>query len=158
LEIYSERCTIRRFREEDIDNFMQYRNDLEWMRYQGFKGLTREEYKKALLKDSALTDGIQLAIIDNAVNRLIGDIYLKQENDTFWIGYTISLSKSRQGYTYEVVAAMIDWLRHIGGACAKAGVSPENLASISLLKKLKFTYSCTDDSGDQIFILNLQQV
>ena len=31
------RCFIRDFRIEDIPTVMTYRNDLEWMKYQGFK-------------------------------------------------------------------------------------------------------------------------
>lgn len=40
----SERCYTRRFTESDLDAFIAYRNDADWMKYQSFKGLTREEY------------------------------------------------------------------------------------------------------------------
>lgn len=155
MEINTKRCTICPFKEEYIDDFMEYRNDLEWMRFQDFKGLTRQEYAKALLKDIVLERGVQLAIIDNTQNKLIGDIYLKQDNSTFWVGYTICPSSSRQGYAYEVVEAIINWIRQNGGMSVKAGVSPENLASIGLLKKLNFVYTTTDESGDHIFTLIL---
>jgi len=32
------RCHIRPFEEGDIEAFMSYRNNLDWMRLQGFKG------------------------------------------------------------------------------------------------------------------------
>lgn len=41
--IHTARCTVRQFAEHDIDDFMVYRNDMDWMRYQGFKGLTRQK-------------------------------------------------------------------------------------------------------------------
>ena len=41
LNIYSKRCVIRPFNADDIEPFMAYRNDAEWMQYQGFKSLTK---------------------------------------------------------------------------------------------------------------------
>lgn len=76
------RCLIRPFSEQDLDAFMAYRNDLEWMRFQDFKGLTREAYEKALLGDSQLTQGCQLAIVDRQSGRLIGDLYVKADSGT----------------------------------------------------------------------------
>lgn len=37
----TKRCKIRRFQESDIDTFMSYQNDEQWMKYQEFKGLTK---------------------------------------------------------------------------------------------------------------------
>ncbi|MDT7066789.1 hypothetical protein RQM06_19405 [Citrobacter freundii] len=69
---------------------MLYRNDAEWMKYQGFKGLTKEDYESALLGVLTLTQGIQLAIVNKLTQVLIGDIYLRQQCDVFWLGYTIT--------------------------------------------------------------------
>lgn len=41
MEVHTAHCRLRQFEEQDIDDFMVYRNDMDWMRYQGFKGLTR---------------------------------------------------------------------------------------------------------------------
>ena len=71
---------IRPFKESDIDDFMEYRNDMEWMKYQGFKVLNKEEYEDALLKDVSLEKGMQLAIINKSDDRLIGDLYVRKEN------------------------------------------------------------------------------
>lgn len=38
MEIQTKRCIIRPFNESDINRFMDYRNDMDWMQYQGFKG------------------------------------------------------------------------------------------------------------------------
>ncbi|GCF92127.1 hypothetical protein NRIC_00180 [Enterococcus florum] len=46
MELHTKRCTIREFIEEDIPAFVLYHNDDDWMRYQGFKGRTKEEYRK----------------------------------------------------------------------------------------------------------------
>jgi RimJ/RimL family protein N-acetyltransferase len=154
MEIQTERCIVRQFNEYDIEAFMAYRNDLEWMKYQGFKGLTKQEYEKALLGSHSLQKGMQLAIVCKDFDILIGDVYLKQENSTFWIGYTVCPSKARQGYAYEVLSAIIDTLREEGIKYIKASVESENTPSIALLKKLKFSYIGTDND-EQIFVLSL---
>ena len=77
--IETSRCLIRNFEEKDINEFMSYRNDEFWMRYQGFKGQTEQEYKNVLLKEFELQKGAQLAIVLKDSGCLIGDIYLKQD-------------------------------------------------------------------------------
>lgn len=159
MEINTDRCLILPFEEKDIDGFMKYRNNDDWMKYQGFKGLTKEEYIEKLIDNNSLEGensfekGKQLAIINKISNDLIGDVYLKQENNTFWIGYTINPIYSRQGYAYEVALAVIKWIKGKGEYCIKAGVLPENIPSINLLKKLEFTYLCEEDDED-IYVLN----
>ncbi len=130
---------------------MSYRNDLKWMEYQGFKGLTKAEYKEALLKTTNINDGIQLAILDNDTCELIGDLYLKREDDICWIGYTIAPQKARQGYTHEVVSATMQELAIKGVKTFKAGVLAQNSASIALLNKLCFVFDCVEDD-EQIFV------
>lgn len=154
LNVDTVRCNIRAFRAEDIDAFMVYRNDLNWMKYQEFKGLTKQEYATALLGNHSLTHGIQLAIICRQTNTLIGDLYLKQEGDVCWIGYTITPLKARQGYVCEAVSAMIYFLATQGITYIKASVTTGNDASISFLKKLNFIFLSTE-ANEQIFGLNL---
>lgn len=147
------RCNIRPFNAEDIDAFMSYRNDMEWMKYQGFKGLSKQEYMQALLNEQSLSNGMQLAIICKQTNTLIGDLYLKQEGDTCWIGYTITPLKSRCGYAYEAVSALICSLTTQGINRVKASVAIGNDASVMLLEKLKFTFLGIE-ADEQIFQLN----
>ena len=155
VEIRTERCTVRRFQEKDIDDFMKYRNDLHWMRYQGFKGLTRQAYAAELLEARIGADGVQFAVIDNAAGRLIGDIYLKRERHTFRVGCTISPAKARQGYAGEVLTAVIGWMKRQGGVSVKADVLPENTASIGLLEKLGFFCTESETKGERTYELRL---
>lgn len=148
----SERCYIRRFMARDIDGFTAYRNDLDWMKFQYFKGRTREEYEEVLLKESSITAGQQLAIVRKTDDRLLGDVFLKEEDDGFWIGYTIAPAYARQGYAYETVRTLISWVQQQGGVCVMAGVSPENKASLRLLEKLGFSHVDEED-GEYIFSL-----
>ena len=156
MRIETERCLIRRFEDKDIDDFMAYRNNEKWMQYQGFKGLTKEEYKSALLVEPNIQAGAQLAIISKESKRLIGDIYLKQEDNSFWLGYTINPACSRQGFVFEAVNGIISWLKENGADKVLADAMPENAPSISLLKKLGFDYTGKDENGDLLFALELK--
>jgi len=111
------------------------------MQYQGFKGLTKEEYEKVLLEISSIKNGMQFAIINSTSNHLLGDIYLRQDSSVFWLGYTINPIYARQGYATEAIMGIISWVSGQNATLIKAGVLPENTGSINLLKKVGFTYS-----------------
>lgn len=142
----TDRCRIRPFEENDIEAFMSYRNNLDWMQFQGFKGKKYLEYKAALLMQPKFSEGVQLAVVNRQTGELIGDLYLKLEKNTCWIGYTIAPQFARQGLAFEVVTELLAQLKHEGLVLAKAGVEEQNLASIALLKKLGFTQIGVEDS------------
>ncbi len=150
----TKRTYIRKFKEDDIDAFMLYRNNLDWMKYQSFKGLSKEDYRSALLNENTICEGAQFAVFCNGSNELLGDIYLKIENDNCWIGYTINPTKARQGLMFEVVSSVLEWLRQYNIDTICAGVEADNMASIHLLNKLDFTFSHIED-GEHIFKLKL---
>lgn len=145
--VETERCQIRKFRAEDIAAFMNYHNDLEWMKYQGFKGRTLAEYRQALLVPAFdLTTGQQLAIIDRQKQNLIGDLYVRQVGTTFWLGYTIAPQFARQGYATEAISGIINWLlTNKQAQVIRAEVELGNISSQRLLEKLGFHYLETTD-------------
>ena len=142
----TERCRVRPFEENDIAAFMSYRNNLDWMQYQGFKGKKYLEYKAELLKKPNFLKGVQLAVVDRKTGGLLGDLYLKLEKNVCWIGYTIDPQFSRKGLAFEVVTELLSQLKQAGLTLAKAGVEAQNLASIQLLKKLGFAQTGAEDS------------
>ena len=146
----TERCRVRPFEENDIEAFLSYRNNLDWMQYQGFKGKKYLEYKAALLQKPKFKEGVQLAVVDKQTGELIGDLYLKLERNTGWIGYTIAPQFARQGFAFEVVTQLLLELRQAGLTQVRAGVEEQNIASIQLLKKLGFGQIGVDDS-ERIF-------
>ena len=150
----TKRCRIRPFNENEIEAFMSYRNNLDWMQYQGFKGKKYLEYKAALLKQPNFLEGVQLAVVRQQTGELIGDIYLRLEKNTCWIGYTIAPQFARQGLAFEVVLQLLQQLQQAGLTLVKAGVEEQNLASIQLLKKLGFEQIGVDGS-ELIFQLDL---
>ncbi len=147
MDIYTPRCHVQRFTEDHIDNFMAYRNHEEWMKFQGFKGLSKEDYRRALLGPMSIRDGMQLAIVSTLTKALLGDIYLKREGDVCWVGYTIAPEKARQGYACEVVTAVMSTMTSQGILVMKAEVAQENTPSIRLLEKLSFTCIGVEDDA-----------
>ncbi len=146
MNIESKRLYITYFSDEYVDACMEYRNDLEWMCYQGFKGLKREEFAQRLLKPIDFTSGMQLAILDKDTKCLIGDLYLKQENNTTYrIGYTISEKYARNGYASEAINTVMEYLSKRGITCFLASVVNENIPSIRLLEKLGFIFISIDN-------------
>lgn len=142
------RCLIRPFQEADLDDFITYRNDEGWMRFQGFKGLSREAYRDALLPPPNPNLGCQLAMIRLADGKLLGDLYLKQQQDVAWIGYTLHPAYTGQGYATEAVQGLLTCLRSSGNPHVFAGVMPENAASIRLLERLGFQYEGAEADGE----------
>ncbi len=60
------------------------------------------------------------------------------------IGYSIALSRRRQGYAVEATGAVIDWLVAEGGAASiTAGCDARNVASVRTLRRLGFWLDST---------------
>ncbi|WP_315970049.1 GNAT family N-acetyltransferase [Escherichia coli] len=97
---------------------------------------------------------IQLAIVNKLTQVLIGDIYLRQQCDVFWLGYTITPAHARQGYAFEAITATIGWIKENGFSLIKAGVDPENTSSIKLLIRTGFHFSGIEE-GEHIYVLDL---
>ena len=142
----TERCRIRPFEENDIEAFMTYRNNLDWMQFQGFKGKKYLEYKAALLRKPNFLEGVQLAVVQKQTGELIGDLYLQLEKKACWIGYTVAPQFARQGFAYEVVTELLLQLKRDGLSLVKAGVEEQNASSIALLRKLCFEQIGADGS------------
>lgn len=139
--IKTDRCIVRRFEEKDLDAFMTYRNNEEWMKYQSFKNLTKDEYRKALLIPLNVENGMQLAIAHKATDNLLGDLYLVKKEKTITIGYTVNPVYSRQGYISEVLKALLPKLKECYSDCKIIAMTEkENIPSKNLLLKLGFVY------------------
>lgn len=147
MEFTTERTHVRPFQEQDIRLFMAYRNDLQWMRFQGFKGLSYDEYVASLLHEFVMTNGGQLAVIHTETRQLIGDLYVVKESDAYWIGYTVSPHVARLGYGSEIVKGAIKYLQERGGKVFLAETHVDNIASRNLLTKLQFELHKTEESS-----------
>ncbi|MCF6160266.1 GNAT family N-acetyltransferase [Furfurilactobacillus milii] len=138
LSIVTTRGIIRPFSAHEIDAFLSYHNNLDWMQYQEFKGLSRAEAEDTLLSNPKLTQGKQFAFVKPEMEQLLGDFYLQLEGDTMWLGYTINPLFARHGYAFEGAKALIEFLSQQHVRVIKADVDPDNQASRRLLEKLSF--------------------
>ena len=137
----TDRCILRPFEEKDLESFMAYRNNEEWMKYQGFKNLTKDQYREALLVPLDMDKGMQLAIADKSTDNLLGDVYLSKKEKTISIGYSINPSYSRKGYITEVLKALLLKLKECYSDCEIVAMTEkENTPSKNLLLKLGFVY------------------
>ncbi len=155
MYIITKRCIIRSFADTDIEDFSKYRNNFEWMKFQGFKCRSREEYERVLLRQPNFKEGCQLAIVNQSTEKLIGDLFIKQTDFDFWIGYTISPEYARQGYIFEALSTMIRYIKIIGGKKIMADVDFDNIPSKTLLLKLNFKL-LKASSEEEIYYLNLE--
>lgn len=141
LMIKTVRCILRSFEEKDLDSFMVYRNNNEWMKYQGFKNLTKDEYRNVLLVPPNIENGVQLAIADKNTDELLGDLYLIKKENTIEIGYTINPAYARKGYITEILEAVLIKLKECyPGYKIIAEIEKDNFPSRKLLLKLGFVF------------------
>lgn len=139
--IETDRCILRCFEEKDLDLFMNYRNNEDWMKYQGFKNLTKDEYRKALLVPLNIENGVQLAIANKSTENLLGDLYFLKKEKTISIGYTINPIYSRKGYISEVLKVLLPKIKEYYSDCKIIAMTEkENIPSKNLLIKLGFVY------------------
>ena len=152
MKISTKRCVIRLFEEKDLDDFMLYRNDSEWMKYQIYKCRTKEEYKDQLLQPFSLDKLNRVAITLPEIDKVIGDLLIKNVDSKIWIGYTIAPKYARCGYAYEATTAAIQYLFQLGISEIFAGCERENFISKHLLEKLRFQFLYEDERG-YIFVI-----
>jgi RimJ/RimL family protein N-acetyltransferase len=152
--IETERCIVRSFKEEDLDSFMSYRNNEEWMKYQSFKNLTKDQYRKSLLVPFNIEKGTQLAIADKTTDDLLGDLYIAKAEKTITIGYSSNPIYSRRGYISEVLEALLPKLKECYTDCEiTAAIEKENIPSKNLLLKLGFVYDgWSDEWQEEIYV------
>jgi RimJ/RimL family protein N-acetyltransferase len=152
--IETTRCKLRNFEEKDIDLFMDYRNNDEWMKYQSFKNLTKDEYMRALLVPMDIESGMQLAIAMKDTDRLLGDIYLEKKFNNIFIGYSINPVYSRKGYVTEVLKALLIRLQQdYSDSKILATTEKENLPSKNLLIKLGFKIdNFVDEWQEEVYV------
>jgi RimJ/RimL family protein N-acetyltransferase len=150
----TERCILRCFEEKDLDSFMTYRNNEEWMKYQGFKNLTKEQYRKSLLVPFNINKGTQLAIADKTTDDLLGDLYIVKNEKNITIGYSINLIYARKGYISEVLKGLLPKLKECYSDCEiTATTERENISSKNLLLKLDFVYSgWSDEWQEEVYV------
>jgi RimJ/RimL family protein N-acetyltransferase len=139
------RLIIRRFREDDIPALTAYRSDpnvyryLPWDSYDENKARALVEELKD--KEPGEPGRYFFALEDKSTRKLIGDLYLRTEDDKRLaeIGYVFALSSQGKGLATEAVRALLEYAfgtlqmhRLIARAVA------DNAASLKLLERFGF--------------------
>jgi RimJ/RimL family protein N-acetyltransferase len=114
--IETERLTIRALNESDLRNFTNYRAMPSVAEFQSWSDFT---YKDALdlLKEINQTpfgtvgQWFQLAIIDNTLNQLVGDLAVHFiDNDQVEVGFTIAPEFHKKGVAFEALNALLEFV------------------------------------------------
>ena len=141
--ILTERLLIRRIEEYDAEELLEYRRMPEVYNFQGFKPENPEDavefIKLRAIKPNIPGSRYQLAVCLREPVKLIGDIGLRflEDGCQVEIGYTIHPLFQGQGYAFESVSAVYDYLfKTLGKHRITASIDPENNKSIKLCEKL----------------------
>ena len=80
-----------------------------------------------------------IAVALKDTNEMIGEIVVMPNENTFSLGYTFSYKYHRQGYAFEALAVLIDFLHDKYTDWEFISFTdPKNEASMGLLKKLGY--------------------
>lgn len=144
----SERLTLRRFVESDAEVFFTLNSDPEIVRYTGRRALScREEALRVLASDEFRADekrGLgRFACVEKASGHVIGSVGLKvfPELDCVDIGFRFLVEAWGKGYAREAAALLVKYGHEILQLeRIVATTFPDNVASISVLERLGFTF------------------
>jgi RimJ/RimL family protein N-acetyltransferase len=144
--LHSERLSIRKLEEADIDDLLLINGDERVTRFLPYATWRSEADGQAwyqrMLDFMHEGNTLQFVIVEKATKRVIGTCMLFRYDEASRraeIGYVMGHSHWRKGYSFEALTALIEYafselkLRRI-----EAEVEPDNNASNALLLKLGF--------------------
>lgn len=148
LNILTPRLNIRNLKSSDIIDFHFYRSNPEVTKYQGFDVMNIEQANEFIKDNSTRTfgelgDWVQYGIENIEKKKLIGDCAIKLEEyyntKIAEIGITISHIEQKKGYAKESLIGILAFLFDTMGIHRVVEiVDTENIASINLLKSVRF--------------------
>lgn len=138
------RLRLRNVSPKDAIQMVDYRNNERCSKYQ--RGQTKD-YKDivALIernKDNALNiaSPTMISVALRETDVMIGEIVVMPNEGTISLGYTFSYKVHRNGYAYEALSSLIEYLhKHYPQWDFICFTERENIPSMSLLKKLGYT-------------------
>lgn len=141
------RLIVRRFRDEDLETFLDIRNDPEVARYQSWESVSTS-LGRAFIKDmKRLEPGLpdewfQFAVEHKETGELIGDCALKVDGadpPQAEIGYTLARAYQGKGLAQEMVSAVLALaFSQFNVHRVIAQLDVRNDASAKLLERLGF--------------------
>lgn len=142
------RLRLRRLTLDDAGLMLAIWNDPAFIRYVGDRGIRTLDQARVTLEEGALRlfseygygpYRVALKSDDTAVG--ICGLFRREEFDEPDIGFSTLPEHCGRGYAYEAACAVIEHARDdLGLRRLTAIVSPENRASVSLIRKLGFVF------------------
>ena len=139
----TERLLLRNVITDDVDIMFDYRNNEICSRYQ--RGQTKthdgiEDLVQRRKEDTISTESpFMLAVALKDTNEMIGEIVVMPNENTFSLGYTFSYKHHRQGYAFEALTILVNFLHEkFEGWEFISFTDPKNEASMGLLIKLGY--------------------
>lgn len=155
----TQRLIIRHYAEKDVDDYYEYIQKPEVVRYEPYRPMTRQEAEEKLL--SRISSEEFFAVELKATGKMIGNIYFGgRECNAMEIGYVFNDQYGKQGYATEACRALIEDAFCKGIHRIYAECDPQNSNSWRLLERLGFVreghlrqnvYFWKDDSGRPIW-------
>lgn len=140
----TERLQLRRVTLEDADLMLAVWNDPAFVRHVGDRGIRTLEQSVKALENGAMRlfdeygfgpYRVSLKSDDSAVG--ICGIFAREGLDEPDIGFSVLPEYCKCGYAYEAATAVVNYARdHLKLPRLTAIVSPDNVASVGLIKKL----------------------
>ena len=143
LFLETDRLFLRNVITDDVDIMFDYRNNEVCSRYQRGQTKTYNGIKELVQRrkdDKISTESpFMLAVALKDTNEMIGEIVVMPNENTFSLGYTFSYKHHRQGYAFESLAVLIDFLhKKFADWEFISFTDPKNTASMGLLIKLGY--------------------
>jgi aminoglycoside 6'-N-acetyltransferase len=144
-QIQTARLLVRRFQEGDLTTFVEYRNDPEVARYQGWDSIPEARAAAMLQEQMAIEPGVpgqwfQFAIEHKDTHQLVGDCGLSvlvQDARQAQLGITLAHAHQGQGLATEAVNAVLDYaFINLDLHRVIATVDVENLRSAALMERV----------------------
>jgi RimJ/RimL family protein N-acetyltransferase len=146
-QFVGKRIVLRRFRREDLDAFVAYRNDPEVARYQSWSACSEGEGRHFIAEMQKSEPGqrgewYQFAIALKSTDALIGDCALGMKGEDerqAELGYTLARAYHGQGYASEAITTLLGYVfGELKLHRLIAQVDCRNDPSVKLLERLGF--------------------
>lgn len=140
----TKRLLLRNICPEDAAIMFDYRNNEICARYQrgqtkdlpGIKALTERRRHDTL----TTTDNAMVAVALKETNEMVGEIVVMPNDDCFSLGYTFHYAHHRNGYAFEALLCLIEYLHALQPDWEFISFTEtENVPSQKLLLKLGYT-------------------
>jgi RimJ/RimL family protein N-acetyltransferase len=145
---------LRALRDDDLDDFLAYRNDPDVSRFQYWEGASPAEALAFIRSNAGSSLGRpgqwqQIGIANGADDRLIGDIglFLRDGGSSAELGFSLAAAHQGRGLAREALTGLIDVLFGQPGLDRlEATTDARNAPAMALLARLGFGVHRTEDA------------